>query len=332
MDNHKPAKSAERGQAFGYRPWRSIRAAVLTCIAVVLIAEASLQGAALFTKDRGENGDSAADQFRVLALGDSHTYGALVDDSESYPARTQQLLDETQPGQFKVFNLGIPGFNTAQVRSRLNANVERYRPQLVLFWAGVNDSWNESELATASSEPRTWKQIFGSLFTHSRLYRMASVWRHDRALEENVRENSGRPGRVPVGDVLEDRWRIDWGDGIEEIHNPPRTEVPDAIHQRRVEENYEAMVLLLREQGVCSAFVEYPIHAADFVAANQAMREVAKRHGVPIVNSNAAMNRVPREDRKLLWAAHPNAAIYTEIARDVAALIQSMAADCGAGG
>lgn len=296
------------------------------CAAIVLITivvfELSLQGAALFVTDRSTNAKGNGSEFRILAIGDSHTFGALVEESESYPARLQHFLEQDRPGDFLVINKGVPGFSSGQVRSRLMRNVARDEPDLVLFWVGVNDSWNITDIY---DDAPSWRLRLGGMLSRLRLYKMITVWHHDRRLERVVEDGMKRPVPEQTGD---DQWRINWDGVVEEVRNDHRERQADDVQKRRVEENYEAMVLWLKGAGICAGFVEYPMELGGFAVANQAMRRVAQRHDLPIVDSNTAMKRVPKTERILLWGAHPNPPMYTEIARDVAKLIREAEPRC----
>jgi lysophospholipase L1-like esterase len=111
---------------------------LLGSIGLVLAAEAVLQAASLLVGDRAGHWRPGA-SVRILAIGDSHTYGSSIAGNQSYPAQLQRLLDERAPGRFSVINLGIPGMSTTQVRQRLPANVARYGPDIVLVWCGANN-------------------------------------------------------------------------------------------------------------------------------------------------------------------------------------------------
>lgn len=50
---------------------------------------------------------------KILALGDSVTYGYGVDDDHTYPARLQKVLDGKFPGQFTVLNGGVNAYRVS---------------------------------------------------------------------------------------------------------------------------------------------------------------------------------------------------------------------------
>jgi hypothetical protein len=63
-------------------------------VAIAVIAEVSLQVAAALSSDRSGSASDGTASFRILALGDSHTYGAGVENEESYPSQLQLFLDK----------------------------------------------------------------------------------------------------------------------------------------------------------------------------------------------------------------------------------------------
>jgi hypothetical protein len=173
------------------RASRQIGGTLLVALLLALGAEFALQIAARFAPDRSTPWRSGA-QVRILCVGDSHTFGAGVEPEESYPAQLQALLDERAAGRFSLVNLGVPGMSTTQVRNRLPLQVARYRPDVVIVWAGVNDYWNTGETPGDGSLGR-----LEALAIRSRLYRLVRVWLHDRALERapGRREAGGFPRR-----------------------------------------------------------------------------------------------------------------------------------------
>src|SRR5262245_16376866 len=157
---------------------RFVGRALLLVLLTLAVAELALQAAALFAHGR-ENDTHAENAYRVLCVGDSHTYGAMLPAVDSYPGHLQRLLDEKSPGTYAVVNLGIPGQNTTQVRNRLHGAIATYRPNLIVVWCGVNNAWNRRDSATP------W--TLDGVLSHLRLYRLVRVWRHDLQIEGGLR-------------------------------------------------------------------------------------------------------------------------------------------------
>jgi lysophospholipase L1-like esterase len=292
----------------------------LSIVALALAAELLLQGAALFVWDRSSLAQEGTDT--ILCVGDSHTFGADMQPEESYPGRLQEDLDAVAPRHFSVVNLGIPGYNTTQVLKRLPARARRHQPAMVLVWAGVNDAWNLTGVAT---ENYPWWIRLDGYATRSRLYRLVRVRLHDRRIEMGLDAPGSRAVLVQSVDELAanlDEPREFHVDGEIEMIEVHRREfqVDDEMIERATR-NYISMAAWAKSAGVALALITYPVEFGGFAAANQAMRAAAAETGVPIVESGYSIARLSPKKRKLGWAGHPNAWMYREIASDVADLV-----------
>ena len=81
----------------------------------------------------------------IVAFGDSVTMGATAQDviepSLVYHQRVKEKLESAYPGVvFSVINSGIGGDTTAEGLARLDRDVLRYQPDLVLIGFGLNDA------------------------------------------------------------------------------------------------------------------------------------------------------------------------------------------------
>ncbi len=332
------ARAASRGRV---RP-RALRWLLATLLAVLLAiasVELSLQLAAWLTHDRSE---AAATQrpHRVLCVGDSHTYGAGVSDAESYPSQLRAILERRAPGQYSVTNLGVPGMSTAQVVRRLPEQLLRFRPEVVIVWAGVNDSWNDADTARARGG---WRARLRALIARSRLYRLYLVWRHDRGLADQLGSAGPRAGsryeietsaeRQAMAEVDPNRVVTVFGeDGIEELRFEGTHREPDAATERHTEENLEAIARLVAASGARLILVTYPVPLSSFAPPNRAMRRVAGRHGSTAIDTEAAERRIPRDELTWVLRIHPGPRLYREIAEELAERIATSGAPTGTDG
>jgi hypothetical protein len=289
-------------------------------VLVAAAAEVGLRVAALFTRDRATPWRAGAPH-RVLCVGDSHTYGAGVVPEEAFPAQLQRLLDERAPGAYSVVNFGVPGFSTTQVLHRLPDQIARWRPDVVVVWCGVNNNWNRAE--ADDEPPQHWQERLERVAVHFRLWKLWSVWRHDAQIQKDIAGQSfgERPPHELTGPFKSHTETVEWGDSVETIRYRPAADRSEQEAERQATRDLAAMSALARAQGVGLVFVTYPLGFPIFMMANRAITAAGVSGGVPVVDSERAMSRLPLEERKFPWIAHPDGAIYREIARDIADVV-----------
>jgi len=80
---------------------------------------------------------------KVVAFGDSITYGYRVPKDKSYPAQLSQLLQTT------VINAGRNGETSKEGLRRLPSILEKYKPQILIICEGGNDILRRRSLVRA---------------------------------------------------------------------------------------------------------------------------------------------------------------------------------------
>jgi len=80
---------------------------------------------------------------KILAFGDSITYGYGVDKENNYPSQLSNLL------QTDVINAGVNGEVTSEGLRRLPGLLEKYKPQILIICHGGNDIIRRKSLMKA---------------------------------------------------------------------------------------------------------------------------------------------------------------------------------------
>jgi len=81
--------------------------------------------------------------FRIIAIGDSFTYGSGVAQGETYAKRLEAILNERLRNgstYFEVLNAGVPGYNTNQELIHLREVGLQFAPDLILVGFTLSDA------------------------------------------------------------------------------------------------------------------------------------------------------------------------------------------------
>jgi lysophospholipase L1-like esterase len=145
--------------------------------------------------ERGPN------DFRLLALGDSVTFGWGVLYEEAYPTLLAELLRKARPGrEIHVMNASCSGYSTHHGFEMLRRRGLKYRPDVVTIWFGWNDSvvWDGM---TDAEHARLFAREH--LLTSSATYRVLSYAlrrnEHENVRKERKQTESHQP-RMPLAD------------------------------------------------------------------------------------------------------------------------------------
>lgn len=143
----------------------------------------------------------SSSEYRILALGDSVTYGSGVAQDKIFTVRLQQLLSTRLGRPVRVINAGVSGYNTVQELTFLRKTGLSFEPDLILLLYVKNDVELNKEpynpVARKSFKNKRPTEIFHLLLRHSWLYRLAHHsyrvgWLWDRPISyDSLRETEG---------------------------------------------------------------------------------------------------------------------------------------------
>ncbi len=127
-------------------------------------------------------GPKAPGAYRILALGDSCTFGVIAPDTrnslayipEPYPQRLERIAAERLgPGHVEVLNAGAPGYNSFQGVMLLRTKLRGLQPDVITVRFGWNDHLMspESQIGNAFHEPASpLVRSAEDLLLHTALY------------------------------------------------------------------------------------------------------------------------------------------------------------------
>lgn len=121
--------------------------------------------------------------FRIVALGDSTTFGYRETPSSPYPAQLEGALTRGSAGcgwRYEVINGGVEGYSARHVLARLEKEVLPLAPDLLIVYVGWNDLFRvDPELRLPTVDPQNW---FNRLLRHSYLLKAATKVVFERVL------------------------------------------------------------------------------------------------------------------------------------------------------
>lgn len=281
-----------------FKRWR--RRLALTAIVLCLLVagvEAGLRliGYALYRPirlDLATVQKAGADEFVILCVGDSHTYGVDAPHSLSFPRQLENLLNKTDTRRrCRVINYGVPGANSSQALLRLR---ELYaggetRPAVVIVNVGKNNDHNFQEARFWLDERMKFQPVHAQieyLLQHAKVYRLGEI--AVRNLRERLTTHTDSSEKYLLDEpLLLDRW---------------------------LQQDYRAMIELVRANQGRVVLLNYFMPVA---YVDRAMAAVAAETGVPLVDV-VWFRLPPLAIRSLVGpTAHPNEYGYAAVARFV---------------
>jgi lysophospholipase L1-like esterase len=199
---------------------------------------------------------------RILALGDSCTYGWGVGQEETYAKVLERKLNRNGGGErYEVINAGVIGYSLAQELKYLVKDGAAWNPDLVL----VSHTFNEGNRVNPDSAPAIKEKVFASM-------RLKNVLRNIALYHFVVEYNFAEQYAKLAARITEDPTWID-----EEYFARYERQLQEIVDFTRAREMAVAFLITVTKHQVDGDPVVYSRH-------QQAMMRVGERNGVPVVN------------------------------------------------
>ena len=124
---------------------------------------------------RGPDVSEKSDTYRIIALGNSCTFGWGVTYKDTWVHRLQVLLNEQLPDRtVELINAGVPGYSSLQGKRYLSDDLSALRPDMILVMFGHNDHFPAGRGISDSAQELSNSLLIESqnLLSKLRLYRL----------------------------------------------------------------------------------------------------------------------------------------------------------------
>ena len=247
-----------------------------------------------------------SEKVRVIALGNSLTFGWGVPQSKTYIALIRQRI----PG-VEAFNCGVPGYSSHQGLILLQREILALKPDILLLMFGWNDHWPAGQKIpdNEQSMPPQWILTTQNLLSSSRLFQ--TIRKVSLSLLES---NSNRP-------------RLD------QLSGPRRVGSSD------FRKNLTRMIQIAAESKISVALIVPPIPSLENYFPGKSISafhdlhehyqnmviEVAAETDVPLVNLQEAFNRrSDLYDNAYEDGIHFNAAGHSLATQEISRVLDSI--------
>ena len=236
---------------------------------------------------------------RIMALGDSTTFGWGVNDADTYPQVLEGLLKGKAPGMdIQVINGGVMGYSTFQGLHHMRKRVMAYEPDIYLFGYIVQDARrspiSDRDQAISHRASELWEA--NPLYNWRTYLWMRNTYQKYRSAR---REDEAKDGET---------WRV------------PPTEYAD---------NLKELAHLAQEADGMPVLFGFPLEVVGYTKAHrEVMAEVAKAEGLKHFDPSQALFEASRKETLYFPKdrGHPNAAGCRVIARELASWLESSGA------
>jgi len=124
---------------------------------------------------RGKEIEPKSSRTRIIALGNSCTFGWGVEYSKIYSQQLERLInsDSALP-EVEVINAGIPGYSSYQGRKFFESNLLKLKPDMVLIMFAWNDQWAAADNIPDKNQEMPPEYIINvqNLFSRLKIYRL----------------------------------------------------------------------------------------------------------------------------------------------------------------
>ena len=274
-----------------------------------------------------------ADEFRILSLGESTTYGFGITNRETYSYQLEEILNRESDGSthYRVINAGLPAYSSFQSLLYLELRGFDLQPDLVLFYHEINDYLptslrmsSNNELGLMLTDAELHASLRGTLgrqlTAHSALFRFIryQMARRKLRLLEDAQATVD-PNAIGLDDISVSRL-------VDTVQNASvdvnEQALPTRVSPEERRANLAKLQTLCRQRGV-ELVVIHPSYK-DSTPHECLLTEFCRDHNVTLFDAQPSLHpKEPTEDDFFIDDMHPGPALNHRLAVDLAEFLQA---------
>lgn len=223
-----------------------------------------------------------ANTIRIIALGDSWTFGHNAQFDQTYPSRLRALLRLDFPEKnIEVFNLGMLAYTSHEGLKLLRQKVLGLQPDIVLIGYSMNDAsisgWHDKDVLVPKPKRFSLKHFIAE---NSELYKLAVYLGQLKKFESVTMGETMKAVSDPNDKFLYESWvSADALEAKDYERFESRVRVPPADYDRNIRE----MIRLVREYGAVPILLHNELRPGS--PYQSALQKISREENVDLVDN-----------------------------------------------
>lgn len=175
--------------------------------------------------------------FRIVTIGDSHTFGLYVNPSNNYPTQLELKLNNqkcSNISNFEVINMGVPGYDLDYTIERFKSKGLKYSPDLVIWLIKPDDVFQINELMRGRADQiRAEMKRTGELQKYEQ---KGEFFPHVSRAQQELEKELGKETMTQLGSKKLDYLRAIFNEKLIFLNYPEASDL-DKLFSQNLKEN-----------------------------------------------------------------------------------------------
>ena len=222
------------------------------------------------------------DTIRIIALGDSWTFGHNAESNQTYPYHLRNLLKQDLPGKnIEVLNLGMLAYTSHQGLKLLRQKAMGLQPDIVLIGYAMNDAsisgWHDKDVFVPKQKRFSLRRF---IVENSELYRLATYLGQLRKFQSTTMGDTLKAVSDPNDKFIYESWVS--AEALEAA-NYEKLEARIRVPPADYEQNIREMIRVVREYGATPVLLHNELRPGS--PYQTALQKISREEVVPLIDS-----------------------------------------------